>query len=104
MGCFSDDTAVALNISREEQDTYAALSMQRASDAHENGLFEAELAPVLINDRKNGDLLIKRDDAVDASKITKLSRLKPAFSPTGTATPGNSSSISDGAASILLMS
>lgn len=82
----------------------AALSMQRAADAHANGSFAAEIAPVAIKDRKLGDIVVSRDEAVDTAKITKLPRLKPTFSPIGTATPGNSSSIADGAASILLMS
>ena len=78
--------------------------MQRASDAHTNGSFSAEIVPVSVKDRKMGEVVYSKDEAVDITKIGKLVRLKPAFSPTGTATPGNSSSIADGAASILLMS
>lgn len=82
----------------------AALSMQRAAEAHSTGIFSAEIAPVTVRDHKLGNVIVSRDESVDVSKISKLARLKPAFSPTGTATAGNSSSIADGAASILLMS
>jgi acetyl-CoA C-acetyltransferase len=78
--------------------------MQRAVTAHANGSFVPEIVPVTIKNRKLGEIVIIKDEAVDEAKIAKLGRLKPAFSPTGTATPGNSSSIADGAASILLMS
>lgn len=78
--------------------------MQRAVTAHANGSFVAEIAPVTVVDRRLGEVVIIKDEAVDEAKIAKLSRLKPAFSSSGTATPGNSSSIADGAASILLMS
>lgn len=82
----------------------AALSMQRAADAQSNGSFAAEIAPVVVKNPRIGEVVYSKDEAVDTAKIGKLGRLRPAFSPTGTATPGNSSSIADGAASILLMS
>ena len=78
--------------------------MQRAAAAQANGAFETEIVHVPVNDRKHGVINISADEAVDLSKISKLHRLKPVFSPTGTATPGNSSSIADGAASLIIMS
>ncbi|MDF1826746.1 MAG: acetyl-CoA C-acyltransferase [Legionellaceae bacterium] len=102
MGVFADRTAQALGITREEQDEFAARSMQRALDAEANGSFHHEIAPVTITTRK-GSYTVDTDESPDASKLEKLSRLRPAFSPDGTVTAGNASSIADGAASLMLM-
>lgn len=102
MGVFADRTAKELGISREAQDAFAARSMQRALDAQKQGAFTDEIAPVTIPSRK-GTLTVDTDEGPDASKLDKLSRLRPAFSPDGTVTAGNASSISDGAASLMLM-
>ncbi|NCT57024.1 MAG: acetyl-CoA C-acyltransferase [Legionella sp.] len=102
MGVFADRTAKALGITREVQDEFAARSMQRALDAQAHGAFTHEIAPITITTRQ-GDLTLDADEGPDASKLEKLSRLRPAFSPDGTVTAGNASSIADGAASLLLM-
>ena len=103
MGCFADRTAEALHLSREMQDTYAEQSMSRALKAIEQQAFIEEIAPVTIKNRSE-ELIIDRDEGPDSSKITKIKRLNPAFTKDGTVTAGNSSSISDGAASLILMS
>lgn len=95
MGVYADNTAEKLGISREVQDDFAKTSMTRALDAIATGAFQDEIAPVKD---------ITTDEGPDERKLEKLPRLKPAFGPDGTVTPGNASSISDGAASLVLMS
>lgn len=102
MGVFADRTAKELKITREVQDEFAARSMQRALDAQAQGTFHHEMTPVTITTRK-GNHTVDADESPDASKLEKLSRLKPAFSPDGTVTAGNASSIADGAAGLMLM-
>lgn len=102
MGCFADKTAQEYQLSRAEQDAFAIRSMQRAITAQKEGAFAEEIAPVQITN-KQGTQTIQQDEAPDASKIEKVSRLNPAFSKDGTVTAANSSSIADGAASLLLM-
>lgn len=102
MGVFADRTAKELGITRKAQDEFAARSMQRALDAQQTNAFADEIAPVTISTRK-GDLIVDTDEGPDASKLEKLARLRPAFSPDGTVTAGNASSISDGASSLILM-
>jgi acetyl-CoA C-acetyltransferase len=102
MGVFADRTAQELGFSREAQDEFATRSMQRALDAQAKGTFTDEIAPVSITTRR-GTHIVTDDDGPDANKLEKLGRLKPAFSPDGTVTPGNASSISDGASSLILM-
>lgn len=102
MGCFADRTAQHFSFSREAQDEYAKLSMTRALHAQDIHAFQAEIIPVACKERET-TLIIDKDEGPDAAKLTKLARLKPSFSKDGTVTPGNSSSIADGAASLLLM-
>jgi len=102
MGVFADRTAKELGITRAAQDEFAARSMQRALDAQAQSAFTDEIAPVSITTRK-GTHTVDTDEGPDASKLEKLTRLRPAFSPDGTVTAGNASSISDGAASLILM-
>jgi len=102
MGFYAEATAKHYNFSREQQDTYAARSMTRALQAQENGSFNQEIAPVTIHDRK-GDISISKDEGPDAGKLAKMAQLRPAFVADGTVTAANSSSISDGAASLILM-
>jgi acetyl-CoA C-acetyltransferase len=104
MGCFADACARDFSISRQEQDAFSALSMNRALDAQRNGSFANEITPVTIKDRAKGDVVISVDECPDPVKPPKLPRLKPAFSETGTVTAGNSSGIADGAASLILTS
>lgn len=102
MGCFADRTAAHFSFSREAQDAYARESMTRALEAQKTHAFEAEIVPITFESGTTSTL-ITQDEGPNAEKLEKLSRLKPAFSKDGTVTPGNSSSIADGAASILLM-
>lgn len=103
MGCFAEATANAYQLSREQQDTFAAQSMQRALTAQQNGLFNEEITPITLQER-TGERVVAVDESPHADKLLKISRLKPAFQAEGTVTAGNSSSIADGAASVVLMS
>ena len=102
MGCFADATAKHFNFSREQQDTFAIRSMTRALQAQQDGAFDEEIVPVTIVGRK-GDTVVTRDEGPDAKKLAKIPQLRPAFQTDGTVTAANSSSISDGAASLILM-
>jgi acetyl-CoA C-acetyltransferase len=102
MGVFAEATAQHFHFSREQQDEFAAQSMSRALKAIESGAFKDEIAAVTINSRK-GDVTITTDEGPDATKLAKIAQLKPAFKADGTVTAANSSSISDGAASLILM-
>ncbi|APF03449.1 TPA: acetyl-CoA C-acyltransferase [Legionella pneumophila] len=103
MGCFAETTAKHFNFSREQQDEFALRSMTRALKAIESGAFQDEIASVTLTTRK-GDITIQVDEGPDAAKLAKIPQLKPAFQADGTVTAANSSSISDGAASLILMS
>ncbi|KTD56382.1 acetyl-CoA acetyltransferase [Legionella santicrucis] len=103
MGVFAEATASHFHFSREQQDEFAIRSMSRALQAIENGAFKDEITPVTINSRK-GDVTVNIDEGPDAAKLAKIAQLKPAFKADGTVTAANSSSISDGAASVILMS
>ncbi|MFZ4076521.1 MAG: thiolase family protein [Legionellaceae bacterium] len=102
MGAFADDTATTLQMTREAQDAYAKRSMTRALQAQEQGYFNEEITPITLQ-TKQGELCITQDESPHPEKLNKLPRLRPAFSTKGTVTAGNSSSIADGAASLLLM-
>ncbi|MCP0914212.1 MULTISPECIES: acetyl-CoA C-acyltransferase [Legionella] len=103
MGYFAEATAKKYNFSREEQDAYAIRSMTLALQAEEDGSFREEITPVTISGRKE-TLTVNRDEGPDAQKIAKIPNLRPAFQADGTVTAANSSSISDGAASLILTS
>jgi acetyl-CoA C-acetyltransferase len=102
MGCFADVTAQHFHISRKQQDDFAIESMSRALAAQQSCAFDEEITPVTIHTRQ-GEQIIRSDEAPDASKLAKIPNLKPAFNADGTVTAGNSSSIADGAASLILM-
>ncbi len=102
MGCFAEATASHFKFTREQQDAFAINSMNCAIKAIADGAFIDEIAPVLISNKK-GDTIITNDETPDAAKIAKIPQLKPAFKADGTVTAANSSSISDGAASLILM-
>ena len=102
MGFFADETAKKLNITREEQDAFARISMLRALRAQDEGAFAEEISPVNVQ-TKQGEMRITKDESPEPTKLEKLVRLRPAFSNAGTVTAGNSSSIADGAASLILM-
>jgi len=102
MGSFAQHTADQFSISREQMDNYAIESLTRAQKAIANGYFDAEIAPVTIKTRK-GELTVSVDEQPGKANIEKIPKLKPAFAEDGTVTAANSSSISDGAAALVLM-
>lgn len=102
MGTFAEDCAAHYRFSREAQDEFAVASTTRAQKAIREGLFKWEVAPVTIAGRK-GDVVVENDEQPLKAQPEKIPTLKPAFSKTGTVTAANSSSISDGAAALVLM-
>lgn len=102
MGCFADDTAAHFHFTREQQDDYAINSQKKAIKAQQDGAFDAEIVPITVTNKKN-ELLITQDEGPDATKLEKIPQLRPAFNKDGTVTAANSSSIADGAASLILM-
>ena len=102
MGHFAEETATKYSFSREDQDGFAIESVNRARAALANGAFDAEIAPVTISGRK-GDVTVSEDEGPGAARPEKISTLRPAFAKDGPVTAASSSSISDGAAAILLM-
>jgi acetyl-CoA C-acetyltransferase len=102
MGTFAEDCAGSYSFSRNAQDEYAILSTRRAQEASNNGSFDWEIAPVTVSGRK-GDQVIAKDEGPFAVNIEKIPELKPAFKKDGSVTAANSSSISDGAAALVLM-
>ncbi|MFE2558406.1 acetyl-CoA C-acetyltransferase [Streptomyces sp. NPDC059352] len=94
-----------LGIQRPEQDEIAALSHQRAAAAQKNGIFEAEITPVEIPQRKGDPVIFAKDEGIRAETTAEsLGKLRPAFAKDGTITAGTSSQISDGAAAVVVMS
>ena len=102
MGTFAEATAGRYGFSREAQDEFAIRSLTRAKKAIEEGIFKEEIVPVTIKGRK-GDTVVETDETPLKANLEKIPTLKPAFAKDGTVTPANSSSISDGAASLVLM-
>jgi acetyl-CoA C-acetyltransferase len=103
MGCFADATAAKYNITRAQQDAFAAESVRRAMSALEAGAFDREVTAVTVKTRK-GDVVVSRDETPATCSIEKIPSLKPVFGKDGTVTAASSSSISDGAAALVLMS
>lgn len=103
MGTFAEDCAGAFDFTREAQDTYALASLTRALAAQGSGAFEAEIAPVAVPGR-GGETLVRADEQPGLARPEKIPTLKPAFRTGGTVTAANSSSISDGAAALVLAS
>jgi acetyl-CoA C-acetyltransferase len=102
MGCFAEATAAKYGFTRAEQDAFAAESVRRARQAVEAGDFADEIAPVSVKSRK-GESTITQDETPFTCDVSKISSLKPAFAKDGTVTAASSSSISDGAAALVLM-
>ena len=102
MGSFAEDTAEHYQFTREQQDNFAITSLERAKKANEDGTFESEIVPIKVLNRKN-EIIINKDEQPFKSDIAKIPTLKPAFRKNGTVTAANSSSISDGASSVVLM-
>ena len=101
MGTFAEDCAEAFQFTREAQDQYALSSLSNALDAERSGAFKAEIAPVRIHAR-TGEETITTDEQPGRARPEKIPHLKPAFRKDGTVTAANSSSISDGAAALIL--
>lgn len=103
MGLATDRANDALGILRADQDTAAADSHRRAAAAQTAGLFDAEIVPVKVPQRRGQAELAGTDEGVRAnSTLESLARLRPSFSPTGTVTAGNASPLNDGAAAVVL--
>ncbi len=103
MGAFAEDCAEAFQLTRDAQDDYAIASLTRALDAQASGAFAREITPVTVSTRK-GEVTVADDEQPKRSRPEKIAHLKPAFRKDGTVTAANSSSISDGAAALVLAS
>jgi acetyl-CoA C-acetyltransferase len=102
MGVFAEECVAKYQFSREQMDQFAISSTERAKRANEDGSFDWEMAPVTLSSAK-GDTVIKFDEQPFKAKLDKIPGLKPAFKKDGTITAATSSSISDGAAALVLM-
>lgn len=102
MGTFAEDTAQHYQFTREAQDTFASESLKRARKANEDGSFAREIVPVSAKGR-SGAVEVERDELPFTADPARIAKLKPAFREGGTVTAANSSSISDGAAALVLM-
>lgn len=102
MGVFGEMCAEKFGMTREEQDAFAAESVRRAQAAVAEGVFKAEIAPVRVQGRK-GEVVVDTDEQPGRCNIEKIPSLRPAFRKDGTITAASSSSISDGAAALVLM-
>ncbi|KQN91437.1 acetyl-CoA acetyltransferase [Sphingomonas sp. Leaf67] len=101
MGSFAEETAAAYGFTREAQDAFAITSLTRAQAAQASGAFDRELVPVDITGRK-GTTTVRTDEQPTRGDASKIPTLKPAFAKDGTITAANASSISDGAAALVL--
>ena len=105
MGVTAENIANKYELSREAQDEFAAASQQKAEQAQADGVFEAEIVPVEIPQRRGDPLVCDRDEYPKAGVTAEgLAKLRPAFDREGTVTAGNASGINDGAAALLVMS
>lgn len=105
MGVTAENLAAQYDISREEQDAFAALSQNKAENAMTSGRFKAEIVPVEIKQRKGDPIIFENDEFIKPAMTSeKLSKLRPAFKKEGSVTAGNASGINDGAAALVVMS
>lgn len=102
MGVFAEATAEKYGFTREAQDKFAIESLHRAQQAGEDGSFDAEIAPVTVKTRK-GEVVVNADEQPGKGRPDKIPQLRPAFVKDGTVTAANASSISDGAAALVMM-
>jgi acetyl-CoA C-acetyltransferase len=102
MGCFAEECATAYEFGRLAQDEFAITSLTRAQKASEDGTFAAEIAPVTLKTRQ-GEETVASDEQPRRARPDRIPTLRPAFAEGGTVTAANSSSISDGAAALVLM-
>jgi acetyl-CoA C-acetyltransferase len=104
MGVTAENVARKWNVSRQEQDEFAAASQQKAEAAQKAGRFKDEIVPITISTRK-GDVIFETDEYVrPGTTADALASLKPAFDKNGTVTAGNASGLNDGAAAVMMMS
>ena len=104
MGITAENLVEQYQISRKEQDQFAFNSQQKASRAQQAGVFDAEIVPVVVPQRKGDSLIISQDEGIrPQTTIDKLAQLRPAFKKDGSVTAGNASGINDGAAAMLVM-
>ena len=101
MGTFGEDCAAKYNFTREQQDTFAIASVQRAQAAATSGAFAAEITPVTVKNR-SGETVVSIDEGPGKARLDKIPTLKPAFKKDGTITAASSSSINDGAAALVM--
>lgn len=104
MGAFADATAQKYQLTREHQDAYAVQSYQRSTSATQEGRFSGEIVPVSVPQRKGDPMIVHEDEEYKKVKYEKIPALRPAFSPDGTVTAANASTINDGAAAVILCS
>lgn len=103
MGITAENIATQFQITREEQDAFAAASQAKAAKAQADGKFAAQIIPITIKNKK-GDVVVDKDEFIRGDSTAEvLAKLRPAFKPDGTVTAGNASGINDGAAAVLLM-
>jgi acetyl-CoA C-acetyltransferase len=102
MGTFAEDCAAHYQFDRDLQDSFAITSLARASQAIKDGTFASEITPVNVKQRY-GETTVEHDEQPLTARPEKIPQLKPVFRKDGTVTPANSSSISDGAAALVLM-
>jgi acetyl-CoA C-acetyltransferase len=103
MGAFAEDCAESFQFTRAAQDAFAVMSLERAQRAIADGSFAKEIAPVAVRSSKDADRIVLHDEQPVKAKLDKIPHLKPAFREGGSVTAANSSSISDGAAALVLM-
>jgi acetyl-CoA C-acetyltransferase len=105
MGALTEQANSRYNLTREEQDEFAAASHQKAARSHKDGVFAESITPVLIPQRKGDPIEFTDDEGIRAdTTVDSLSKLKPAFAKDGTITAGTASQISDGACAVVVMS
>lgn len=103
MGITAENLAERYQISRADQDAFAARSQQRALAAQQAGRFEAEITPVSVPQRRGEPVLVTQDEQPRDASADQLAALRPAFRKDGTVTAGNASTLNDGAAAVMLM-
>ena len=104
MGVFADNCATKYNFSREDQDEFAISSYKKSANSWEKGLFDNEIVPVSVPQRRGEDIIVNKDEEFTNVKLEKIPSLRAVFSKGGTVTAANASTINDGAAALILMS
>src|SRR5262249_25620149 len=105
MGESTDNFNKKLDLTREEQDVFSARSHQRAAEAQKNGVFDDEITPVQIPQRRGEPIEFREEEGIRGDTTAEsLAKLRPAFTKDGTITAGSSSQISDGACAVVVMS